>query len=56
MTTHPYQPDQQLKWDKVDGLSRLQLLGVSKDLPESFTMPGLSFTRTLAVAKELCHA
>ena len=51
MTTHPYQPDQKLKWDKVDGLSRLQSLGISKDLPESFTMPGLSFHEDISSGK-----
>ncbi|CAE7231732.1 Dnmt3b, partial [Symbiodinium microadriaticum] len=42
--------NRQLKWDKVDGLSRLQL-GVSKDLPESFTMPGLSFHEDICSGK-----
>ena len=34
----------------MDGLSRLQL-GVSKDLPESFTMPGLSFHEDICSGK-----
>ena len=50
MTTHPYFKDQQLKWDRVDGLSRLKL-GVSKDSPDSFTMPGLSFHEDIRSGK-----
>ena len=41
-TQHPYRPDAALKWDKCQGLRRLQLQ-VQKDEPSSFDMPGLSF-------------
>ena len=42
VTQNPYYPEKALKWDKLEGLARLQL-GVNPDAPDSFSMPGLEF-------------
>ncbi|CAE7654513.1 Dnmt3b [Symbiodinium sp. CCMP2592] len=43
---NPYYPDKALKWDRLDGLDRLQL-GVQPDDPASFQMKGLQFHETI---------
>ena len=52
VTQHPYDADKALKWDKLEGLTRLQL-GVQHDKPDSFQMPGLSFHDSIKNQKRL---
>ena len=50
--TNPYYPDRPLRWEKLEGLMKLQL-DVEQDKAEDIQMPGLSFHSAIVQKRKL---